>query len=208
MEPGSIALIVLLALLFFTYLGLLERVLERMRLNRLQALVILLMLVLGGGLPAVPLAAGLEVNIGGMLIPVGICIYLLLKAETAWEKNRALLASLATAAITATAERILPLEPGFLFFDVDALYFPPLVAGLIAYLLGRSRRASFIAGVFGVLLLDVIAWLENVMRGFADITVQLGGGGVFGGAVMAGLLAVLLAEIIGEIRERIWSGPG
>ena len=44
---------------------------------------------------------------------------------------------------------------------------------------------------------------ENLLRGFRNITVILGGGGVFGAAVLAGVLAVLLAEIVGEIRERI-----
>lgn len=206
MYAENTAIIFLLAVLILAYLGLLERVLERMHLNRTQALVILLALVLGSGLPPISLVAGLKINVGGMLIPAGVCVYLLVKADTAVEKGRVLLATLITTGIMASVERLLPLERGALFFDLDALYFPAIVAGLTAYLLGRSRRASFIAGILSILLLDLIAWIENTIRGLAGAAVELGGGGVFGGAVLAGFFAVLLAEVVGEIRERIWRG--
>ena len=51
--------------------------------------------------------------------------------------------------------------------------------------------------------MSILAWGENLLRGFRNITVILGSGGMFGAAVLAGVLAVLLAEVVGEIRERI-----
>ena len=38
-------------------------------------------------------------------------------------------------------------------------------------------------------------------------TVALGGAGIFDTVVIAGIVAVLLAELFGEIRERLHGGP-
>jgi hypothetical protein len=43
-------------------------------------------------------------------------------------------------------------------------------------------------------------------RGMAGL-VSFGGAGVFDVVVLAGVLAVLLAEVVGEIRERLQGGP-
>ena len=84
---------------------------------------------------------------------------------------------------------------------VDPLYLYGLAAGLVAYLLGRSRRAAFICGVLGVVLADTAVALVNWSRG-VDQTLVLGGAGAMDTVVIAGLLAVLLAEFVGEVTER------
>ena len=122
------------------------------------------------------------------------------------EKVRGLIAALVTAALVWALDRFLPLEPGFVYADIDPLYVPPIVAGLVGYLLGRSRRASFIGGVLGVILADLVVWGENFIAGRPG-PVTLGAAGIFGGTVVAGTLAVLLAETVGEIRERLGGGP-
>ena len=69
-------------------------------------------------------------------------------------------------------------------------------------MLGRSRRGAFICGVMGVLTADCIVAIVNSARGVSQ-TLVLGGAGVFDAAVISGLIGVILAELIGEIAERI-----
>ncbi len=202
MRLDSLAITILILLLAVIYMGLLERVLERMRLTTRQAMIILLAVILGSSLPVLPVFKGLKINLGGMLVPLAVVIYLIVTADEKAEKIRSIITILATVIVVWAFDRLLPLEPGIFSPDLDPLYLPAVVAAVVAYGLGRSRRASFIGAFMGVLLVDLLAWVENLLHGFTDIAVVLCGGGVFGAAVLSGVLAVLLAEIVGEIRER------
>ncbi len=202
MRLDSLAITILILLLAVIYMGLLERVLERMRLTTRQAMIILLAVILGSSLPVLPVFKGLKINLGGMLVPLAVVIYLIVTADEKAEKIRSIITILATVIVVWAFDRLLPLEPGIFSPDLDPLYLPAVVAAVVAYGLGRSRRASFIGAFMGVLLVDLLAWVENLLHGFTDIAVVLGGGGVFGAAVLSGVLAVLLAEIVGEIKER------
>ena len=84
---------------------------------------------------------------------------------------------------------------------IDPLWLSGIVAGLVGYLAGRSRRSAFIAGVGGVLLSDVYTLFTS------PSPTMVGGAGVFDQVVIAGVLAVGLAEIVGETRERLGGGP-
>jgi uncharacterized membrane protein len=201
---GILSLIVVTALV---YLGFLHRVLDRMRLSKVQALVILLAMLVAGFLPNIPIYAGLSVNIGGALIPVAVALYLIITADTGIEKQRAVITSIVVAMVVFLTEKILPLEPGAAGFDVDPLFVPAIVAAVVAYVLGRSRRSAFIGGVFGVILTDLFAWSENLLFYQLHVPIVLGSTGVFGAAVIAGMGAVLLAELVGEILERLQGGP-
>ncbi len=203
MQAGYTGITILIGLLALVYLGLLERVLERMNLTRKTALALLLLALLGSRLPTVTLYAGLSINLGGMLVPLGVAVYLLVTAGTARERERALLTIAIVTVIVWVIDRLFPLEPGLFALDIDPLFLPALVAAAAAYALGRSRRSAFIGALLGVLLIDLVAWGENLVRGFRTIPVTLGGGGVFGAALVAAVLAVLLAEAVGEIRESL-----
>lgn len=203
--PGMMLVVVVTAIIF---LFLLHRALDRLHMDKKSAMLLVGLMYVGGFLPSIPLGAGLAVNIGGMVIPIGICIYLIAKAPTLEQKIRGPATALVAAAVVWSLDRLLPINPGAPGYELDPLYLPALAAGLIAYLLGRSRRAAFIGGVVGVLLLDLSAWIENIVRGFRNIPVILGGAGVFDVALIGGVIAVMLAEIIGEVRERIGGGPG
>ena len=96
MRSNSLAITILILLLVLIYLGFLERVLERMRLTRKQAIFILLAMLLGSGLPAILLAEGLKVNLGGMAIPLIIVIYLVVTADDKTERSRVLIATAVT----------------------------------------------------------------------------------------------------------------
>ena len=203
----SFPMLLLIALTAVVFLGFLERVLERMRLTRREALVILLAMLAASFIPDIPIYRGLHINIGGALIPLGILIYLLWTTDTQKERMRGMATILVAAAAVYVLDKFLPLEPGFISFDLDPLYMPAIFAAIFAYLTGRSRRSSFIGAVGSVILLDIFAWVENLFMFPGVVPVILGGGGVLGAAVVAGVLAVFLAEIVGEIRERLQRGP-
>jgi hypothetical protein len=89
---------------------------------------------------------------------------------------------------------------------LDPLFYYPLTAGIVAYLIGRSRRAAFVGAILGVVLLDMIDLVYYFNTGLGG-TVSFGGAGIIDVTFIAAVVAVLLAEIIGETRERIQGGP-
>ncbi len=207
MYTSNLGIIILIVVTALVYFGFLHRVLDRMRLNKIEALVILLSMLAAGFLPNIPLLLGLSINIGGAIIPMAVAVYLIVTADEAAEKRRALITTVAVAVLVYLTDKILPVEPGALGFDLDPLFVPAVLAAVIAYILGRSRRAAFVGGVFGVILTDLIAWVENLVIYQLHVPIVLGSTGIFGAAVIGGMGAVLLAELVGEILERLQGGP-
>lgn len=196
---GMIALIVVSILIYF---GLAHRVLDKMRLNDRSALIVIAAIIVGSFID-VPITSRITINIGGT-ITVGLAIYVLLGAGTTWEKVRALIAAAVTGLVLFIAARYLGAEPEQIF--IDPIYIYPLVAGIVGYLAGRSRRGAFFAAVIGVLALDVWQYIYLIQTGVRGV-VHVGGAGAFDSLVLAGILAVLLAEFVGESLERIQGGP-
>lgn len=199
MPIGFILLIVVSLLIVF---GLAQRVLDRMRLTDRQALLFVAAIFIGGIIPDIQLGRWV-INIGGALVPLALCVYLFAKAGTAKERWRAIAAAVLSGAAVFGLGRIFPSEPESMPFDINYLY--GLAAGLIAYIFGRSRRSAFIGGVVGVLLGDVTQGAFNYYAGL-NTPIVLGGAGALDVVIISGLLAVLLAEVIGEIRERMQGG--
>ena len=199
MSIGMILLTVLALLILF---GVGERVLDRMHLTDRQALFMVAAIFVGGWLPDIEIGR-VSVNIGGALVPLGLCVYLLVRAGTGKERVRALVAAVLTGAAVYLIGRLMPADPIQTIVDPNYVY--GLAAGVIAYLLGRSRRAAFFASVVGVLLADIAVAALNWSRGI-DQTLHLGSAGALDAVVISGLLAVLLAEFIGEAIERMTTG--
>lgn len=206
---GMIVLIIVSALIFF---GLAQRALDRMKLSDKGALAVIAGLIVGSFI-TIPIVGGrfpVTINVGGALVPLGLAIYLLATAGTSKEWVRALFGSVVTAAaifgIGTLIQSGTTVEPGGRYSYLDSLWMFPLVAGIVGYLAGRSRRGAFISATLGLVLFDVAhyIWLLNTApRGRADI----GGAGMFDAIVIGGIFAILLAEIIGEARERMAGGP-
>lgn len=200
MTVGSIVLAVLAVLIL---IGAGQRVLDKMRMSDRAALCVIAAMFVGGLLPDIDLGA-VRVNIGGALIPLGVCVWLLIKAERA-ERLRAVLGAVLTSAVVYLLGRVLPDEPEMIL--LDPVYVCGIAGGLVGYLFGRSRRGAFICGVVGVLLADVVnavvVWASGI-----DQPLVLGGAGIFDTAVISGIIAVLLAELIGELLERASRAAG
>jgi len=195
MTLGMILLTALAVLIFF---GTIQRVLDRMYLSDRAALAVTAAMFAGTLLPNLELGR-VSISIGGALIPLAICVFLLIKADTALEVWRTILGSLLTAAAVYGLSMLLPAEAEALPLDPMLLY--AITGGLIAWILGRSRRGAFVCGVLGVTLADIATALVNWARGI-DQQLVLGGAGVADAVVVSGVLAVLLAELVGEITEK------
>ena len=88
-------------------------------------------------------------------------------------------------------------------FDPMILY--GISGGLIAWILGRSRRSAFIAGTLGVILADLFSGLSVWVRGI-DQPIHLGSAGALDAIVLSGVIAVLMCELTGEALERMKTG--
>lgn len=200
MSTGMVVLAVVSALVLF---GVGQRVLDKMQLSDRAALILMAVIFIGGLMPDLVLGP-VSINVGGALAPVGVAVYLLIRTDTKKEVGRALLGSLLTAAAVYALSALMPDEPEKIWIDPNYVY--GLAGGVIAYLLGRSRRAAFICGVLGVLLADVAVALVNWGRGVNQM-LYLGSAGAMDVVVISGFLAVLLSELVGEVLERISRGP-
>lgn len=199
----SVGLTLLVIVTILVLLGVCRGVLDKMGLNDRQALIITGALFVGGLIPDIPLGSEVYVNIGGALIPLAVCVYLIVRAGTAKERVRALIGALVTGLAVYWLGRFMPDEPEAIAFDPNYIY--GLAGGLTAYLLGRSRRGAFVAGVLGVMGADIYQAVELRARG-VNQALHLGGAGAVDVIVIAGLTGVILAEVVGEIIERVTRG--
>ncbi|MGB9661087.1 MAG: DUF1614 domain-containing protein [Moorellaceae bacterium] len=211
MAGYPLGVIALVAVFLLVYFGLAHRVLDRLYLSDKAALALIAATIVGSFIN-IPLTRGRivsSVNVGGGLIPMGLAFYVLYRSGTRKEVIRALVAAAFTAGAMYGLNSWLMRgrEPwDFAMNFLDPLYYYPLVAGGIAYAVGRSRRAAFVAAILGVLALDVIDYAVLAASGVRG-TVAIGGAGVMDVSLLSGIVAVLLAELIGEARERLQGGP-
>ena len=98
---------------------------------------------------------------------------------------------------------LLPAEAETLPLDPMWLY--GVCGGVIAWVLGRSRRGAFVCGILGVLLADVVSGVVSRIQGY-QTQLFLGGAGIADAAVVSGVIAVLMCELVGETIERLVSG--
>ncbi len=199
----TLGLILLVIAGVLVLLGVGQRVLDKLHLTDRQALLFIALIIAGGFIPDIPVTPLFAFNIGGALIPLGLCVYLWIKADTTGERVRSIIAALLTGAVVFLLGRLMPDEPESIVIDPG--YMHGLAAGVIGYLFGKSRRGAFIAGVVGVMLSNIFTAVQVWNRGVEQRLV-LGGAGAFDVIVMSGLIAVLLSELIGEIFERIKRG--
>lgn len=195
MPIGPILILILLVLILA---GLLTRPLERLGLSDRSG-ALLAVAMLGGSLLEVPLLPGLSINVGSGVMPLLLSLYLLLGSRRWWEPVVAVGAGFSAASALALMSRWLPAgQPTELnLFFLDAQYFYALVAGSIGYLVGHTRGASFAGAVLGVLAGDLFHYLEYVRTSqIADLVIRMSGGGFHGTALVAGVLAVALSDLL------------
>ncbi|MDI6870621.1 MAG: DUF1614 domain-containing protein [Bacillota bacterium] len=204
----TIGLLLLVAVVALTVAGLAHRVFDRLHLTDAQALIFLLLLI-GGSFLTIPLYRGnftVALNVGGGILPIALAVYVLTRAGTGREWSHALLAAVVTGAFLYGTAKVLR-NFGHGYDVIDPMWVFGLVAGIVGYVAGgRSRRTAFIGATLGVLLLDV-ANLVELATTRSPGRIVVGGAGAFDTIVVAGVVAVLLAEVLGETREKLGGGP-
>lgn len=201
----SIGIILLIATGLLIYLGAAQRVLDKLYLTDSMAMLVVGLIIIGSFIEITLSRTPLVIlNLGGALVPVLLAVYVLFKTKSGKEWVRTIIA------IALTGGAIYGISLFFRDFGhgrdiIDPMYIYAISGGLIAYLLGRSRRGAFIAGTLGFLTYNsIILW--QVLTGKINTQVRLGGAGAFDSIVISGLVGVILAELIGESRERLQGG--
>lgn len=199
MPLGMITLLVVLTLIYF---GTAQRILDRMRLTDRQAIVLLILIGATSfiDIPILSSPIVLTVNVGGAVIPILLCLWLIVTADKMKEKLRSVISALVVGAVVFIGSRYMPNEPETMLVDPKIFY--GTIAGVVAYMVGRSRRSAFIGGVLGIVFSDLLH-MGMLLNGGVVGTTALGGAGAFDVTMITGLVAVVAAECIGEIRERI-----
>jgi len=196
-----IGVIILLTIAALIYFGFLHRVLDRMHMNDTTAFIFIGAMIIGSFLPNIPLGRGLSINLGGGVIPIIIALYLVLTSRSNTEKIRAIVASIVTGIAIYTAGRLLPAEPDSMIMDPMIAF--AILAGIIAYIFGRSRRGAFIAAILGFTISDIMYAFGVTTK---PVGTTIGGAGILDGAVISGVIAVALCEIVGEAAEKLQGG--
>lgn len=129
----------------------------------------------------------IAINVGGCLIPVGLCLYFL-----SLQVIDPIKLCIALSAIITLSYQLCRPVPGMGFSM--PIFVAPLVSAVLAVLLDAEHTAhlAYISGVLGVLLGADILHLKNV--GSLGVPVaSIGGAGTFDGIFMTGIIAAILA---------------
>jgi len=141
----------------------------------------------------------IAVNLGGAVVPVVLSIYLVVKHKL---YGSSLLAAGIVALVVHQVARTVP-GVGI----AVPVFIPPLIAATAAVSISR-RRAGPLAYIGGSLGTLVGADLLNLgrIRGLGAPVASIGGAGKFDGIFLAGIVAVLLAGILGGASRAPRSG--
>lgn len=136
----------------------------------------------------------IAVNIGGAVIPFLLSIYLMLK-------NKLLIKGLFAVGIVTGVVHLLA-YPVKGVGIAEPVFIPAAVAAPVAFLLSRfsAPALAYIGGSLGTL---IGADLLNIgkIQGLGAPVASIGGAGTFDGIFLTGVLAVLLAGLLGRLRH-------
>lgn len=129
----------------------------------------------------------IALNIGGCIIPVGLCLYFI--SLQLIEPFKLLLALAAIASLSYHFSRLIP-GVGVAM----PILIAPLASATVALILDPEHAAqlAYISGVLGVLLGADILRLNTII-GLGAPVASIGGAGTFDGIFLTGILAALLA---------------
>ena len=194
----SVSLIILSIIILMIMFGVGQRILDSLRLNDIQALVILILICIGIVIPPIWIGQYFCFSIGGFLIPFALAIYMLISCGWSRDLLRAFIGTIFVAGIIYGLEWLLPSSPEGMIIDNTYIY--GVVAGVVAYALGRSRRNAFVSAIFGLSLAQLVQWLVNLGMHTKTI-LGLGVGGAFGTYIVAIIISVAVSEFLGRCFE-------
>lgn len=194
----SVSLTIISIIILLIMFGVGQRILDSLRLNDREALIILILICIGLIIPPIWIGEYFCFSIGGFLIPLGLSIYLLISCGWSRDLIRVIFGTIIVSGIIFLLEWILPADPEAMLIDNTYIY--GVVAGVVAYVLGRSRRNAFISCLFGILSVQLIQWIINFLKNTPTI-LGLGVGGAFSVYVVAIIISVAVSEFLGRCFE-------
>ena len=198
----SVSLWIIWVVILLIMFGVGQRILDDLRLSDKAALLILVAICIGLIIPPIWIGEFFCFSIGGFLIPLALSVYLLISCGKR-DLLRTLIGTILIAAIIYGLEWILPADPEEIV--IDNMYIYGVVAGLVAYMLGRSRRNAFVSCLFGITLAEFVQWIINMCTGAKSI-LGLGVGGAFSTYIIAIIISVALSEFLGRCFEMASGG--
>lgn len=193
----SVSLWIVLIIIVLVMFGVGQRILDDLRLSDKAALIILVAICIGLVIPPIWIGKYFCFSIGGFLIPLALSIYLLISCGTR-DLVRAIVGTVIVAGIIYGLEWLLPASPEDVV--MDNMYIYGIVAGVVAYVLGRSRRNAFVSCLFGITLAQLVQWIVNLCTNQKSI-LGLGVGGAFSTYIVAIIISVAVSEFIGRCIE-------
>ena len=193
----SVSLWIIWAVILLIMFGVGQRILDDLRLSDKAALLILIAICVGLIIPPIWIGEYFCFSIGGFLIPLALSIYLLVSCGGR-DLIRAIIGTILVAAIIYALEWLLPADPEEVV--MDNMYIYGVVAGIVAYMLGRSRRNAFVSCLFGITLAELVQWIINLVSNNKSI-LGLGVGGAFSTYIVAIIISVALSEFLGRCFE-------
>lgn len=193
----SVSLVIVSILILLIMFGAGQKILDNMRLNDKSALIILIAICVGLIIPPIWIGEYFCFSIGGFLIPLAIAIYMLFSCGKS-DLVRCLFATIIVAGLIYGLEWVLPADPEEMI--IDNMYLYGVIAGVVSYLLGKSRRNAFISCLFGITIAQVVQWVINMTTNQKSI-LGLGVGGAFSTYIVAIIISVALCEFIGRCVE-------
>lgn len=199
----SVSLIIISILILLVMFGAGQKILDNMRLSDKEALIILIAICIGLLIPPIWIGEFFCFSIGGFLIPFAISIYLLISCGWSRDLLRVFFGTIIIGGIIYGLQWLLPANPEGVI--IDNMYIYGIVAGIVAYILGRSRRNAFVSCLFGLVLVDLVQWVYNITVGAPSI-LGLGVGGAFSTYVVAIIISVAICEFLGRCFEAASGG--
>ena len=194
----SVSLIVISILILLIMFGAGQKILDNMRLSDKEALIVLIAICIGLLIPPIWIGPYFCFSIGGFLIPFAIVVYLIFSCGWSRDLVRIVFGTLIIGGLIYGLQWILPADPENVV--IDNMYIYGIVAGVIAYIMGRSRRNAFVSCLLGLVLADLVQWIYNLVAGTPSI-LGLGVGGAFSSYIVAIIISVALCEFLGRCFE-------
>ncbi len=127
----------------------------------------------------------LAINLGGCILPVMLCLYLLPKVP--------IVPTVACTAIMIVVSKLLARPTPGIGIAIPA-FIPPVVSAILALLFVGHHSATAVAYISGVLGVLIGADLLNIrtIQKYGRGVMSIGGAGVFDGIYLVGIIAVLI----------------
>lgn len=138
----------------------------------------------------------IAVNVGGALVPTLLSLYLIVRHGLVFVCVPAI-------AIVAIAVHLLAHPVPGVGIAVP-IFYPPIITAAVALMLSplRAGPLAYVAGSIGTLIGADLMNLGRI-RGLGAPVASIGGAGKFDGIFLTGLVAVMLAGLLGGRRRRV-----